>query len=158
MNKEVLDLHNEEITNIKYVFYKLDLTFEEIQDELNNILYNSNEISCTYLYVETKCSFYVFIPHASGETILAIQIKRVTNHLDPNVINERQPIFYESMINSKYCIEIIRHKGIKDYKIIRDWLIKQLEAYGWIKEKQTKLIRTNLNQHVDTISAKILAL
>jgi len=158
MSKDVLELHNEEIANIKYIFYKPDLTFDEIQDEFNNILYNSNEISCTYLYVENKCAYYVFIPHASGETILVIQIKRVTNHLDPNMINERQPIFYESTINSKYCIEIIRHKGIKDYKIIRDWLIKQLETYGWIKEKQTKLIRTNLNQHVDTISAKILAL
>ena len=158
MSKEVLDLHYEEIANIKYVFYKSDLTFEEIKDELNNILYNMSEIICTYLYVDNKCSYYVFIPHADGETILSIQIKRVIKHIDLNMINEKQPIYYESGIKTKYCIEIIRHKGIKDYKIIRESVMKSLESNSWIKETDAKLIKTNLNQHIDTISTKILGL
>jgi len=153
MNNDVLYLHNEEIANIKYVFYKSGLTFEEIQHELNNILYNTSKISCTYMYIEDKCSYYMFIPHGAGETILSIQIKRVINNLDPGFINEKQPIYHESAIKSKYCIEIIRHKGITDYKVIRDWLIKQLIAHGWIKEKTN-----NINQTVDSITTKILEL
>ena len=153
MNKDVLDLHNEEIANIKYVFYKPDLLFEEIKEDLNNILYNTSKISCTYMYVEDRCSYYMFIPHPAGETILAIQIKRVINYIDPGMINEKQPIYHESAIKSKYCIEIFRHKGITDYKIVRGWLIKQLEAHSWIKEKTN-----NINKTIDTITTKILAL
>lgn len=158
MRKEILELHDEEIKNIKYIFYKSDLTYEKIIDDINNILYNINNLSCTNLYVEDKCSFYIFIPHAKGETILSIQIKRVIKHLDLNMINEQYPIFYESVINSKYCIEILRYKGITNYKYIRDLVIKHLEESGWIKENNTKLIRTNLDKNVDLISKKILEL
>jgi hypothetical protein len=153
MSNNVLELHNEEITNIKYVFYKPDLTFKEIQDDINNILYNTSKISCTYLYLEDRCSYYMFIPHGAGETILAIQIKRVIDYIDPGMINEKHPIYHESAIKTKYCIEILRHKGITDYKIIRGWLIKQLEAHSWIKEKIN-----NTNEAVETITTKILAL
>ena len=69
------------------------------------------------------------------------------------MINEKQPIYHESAIKSKYCIEIFRHKGITDYKIVRGWLIKQLEANSWIKENTN-----NINQTIDTITTKILAL
>ncbi len=155
MNKDVLELHDEEIANIKYVFYKPDLSFEEIKDDLNNILYNTSKLSCTYIYVEDRCSYYMFIPHPAGETILSIQIKRVKNYIYPGMINEIQPIFYESTIKSKYCIEIIRHKGITDYKVIRGWLIKQLEANSWIKEKVNSTVITQL---VHTLTTKLLEL
>ena len=158
MNKEVLDLHDEEIQNIKYVFYKPKLLFEEIQQDLDKILYNTSKLSCTYLYVEDKCSYYIFIPHPSGESILSIQIKRIINHIYSGMINEKHPIYHESDIKSKYCIEILRHKGITDYKVVRDWLIKQLEANGWIKEKISKISSTNINNVVDSLSTKILAL
>ena len=155
MSKELLELHDEEIANIKYIFYKKELTFDEIIDDINNMLYKTSKNSCTYMYVEDKCSYYIFIPHAAGETILAIQIKRVIKHLDLNTINEQYPIFHESAIDSKYCIEIFRHKGITDYKVIRDWLIKRLFEFGWVKEK---ISNTNINKTVDSITKKISVL
>lgn len=155
MSKELLELHDEEIANIKYIFYKKELKFNEIIDDLNNILYKTSKISCTYMYVEDKCSYYIFIPHTVGETILAIQIKRVIKHIDLNTINDQHPIFHVSAIDSKYCIEILRHKGITEYKVIRSWLIKQLIEFGWIKEK---ISNNNINKTVDSITKKISVL
>lgn len=138
MHKEVLALHDEEIKNIKYIYYQPDFSIEQIHEDLKDILLIANDITYTYIYVENKCSYYLFIPSDNGETILSIEIKRVIKHIDMNMINEQYPLLFASPINSKYCIEITRRKGISNYKAIRKWLIDRLEEYGWIKASTYK--------------------